>query len=1141
MALSAVAQKTDASSNHLLWRISGNGLERPSYLYGTMHLADKELFYFGDSLYAALEHTDGFAAELDLDGAFNAYISTLLGDKRNMSKLLSDADAETIKKYRVQLEKQIGKKSDRITIDDIRKEVSRKRKKIATGEQMDTFLDAYLFDLAGRMGKWTGGVEDFVDQFSLQDQIDQENIGIAASSNEQYLEVMKRNKKWYINERLDLLGGGAAGGFASSLDPSMVKRNKKMAYRMDSLAHERSTIFAVGAAHLPGDSGVITLLRKRGFRVEPVVSSRRIAPEDFVFKEVPKSWQTVFSEDSAYTVSMPKVPFAFTMPNLEIMKMKMDMEQAKGLFFVTGDVGSEINSVATRDKGLQQAVENYKKIDSLLESSPIVRDNLPGVRLKFTNDQIRFYAEVFIPGDYLVINLVGMIEDNEKESTQAEVERFFASFQPIKRKDFSIETTGNESIMEVPDYSFSIQMPESHSVNRAVSADSTSFGFSAMAMKNANQTFVMVQAMKPAAGYELIGRDSIETADVIKQFLKQIDASESRVIIEREGSFFHSWAWGKGSSKGQEMVMKVSIARKGELNYNLIKTTADLSDTSLRDDDFFRSFRTIPPAKIGWKWTASADGTFEMFAPGPFSGSGPGTYNKPQTWVAQDTLSAVNYFVEKYSFPRYFSSQSDSVLLAGELARRQNDDDDLISSQFFYQGAVAGMDAVIRAQGGRYRTFRLLLSRDTIYEAHVAMEPDAYADPFYTRPIRDFKLSDPQPPAARLFTSHVDLLVEALKSPDSLQRVEAFETLESVKFTQQDVPVLQEALLWAAETDLDFGYIWPASYIRKAILNADTARSSISFVRDRYQQLPSSATASRGELLSLLASQQTKGAFDLLATLTRDSIPSGLNMYSGFYDSLKLTGKLFPGWVRYLDDPGHGVSVTVLLSYLVKEKMADSVLLRSASKDILAIAASQLSIARRSVDSATTSLVDMVDILNFLQTPDSRRMMRSYGDLPDPYVKLAVVKGSVSQNEPVGLQILLAVAKDFRTRKDLYGFLKDNKKANLFPAAYKTAKWMGESELANWLDEDDYEVDSISWFAERIVNIGGKRQKIHLYRIKITDDEGVYLGVAGPYDLDGKLVEPDQDLVVTGVYFDDELDMDNLDEEIQTYLGQFNE
>jgi len=53
--------------NTLLWKISGNGLIKSSYLYGTMHLTDKRVFQLGDSLYKSIEQTEGFAAELDMN------------------------------------------------------------------------------------------------------------------------------------------------------------------------------------------------------------------------------------------------------------------------------------------------------------------------------------------------------------------------------------------------------------------------------------------------------------------------------------------------------------------------------------------------------------------------------------------------------------------------------------------------------------------------------------------------------------------------------------------------------------------------------------------------------------------------------------------------------------------------------------------------------------------------------------------------------------------------------------------------------------------------------------------------------------------------------------------------------------------
>ena len=51
----------------VLWRITGKGLSKPSYLFGTMHLNDQRLFNFGDSVYRAIERTEGLAIELSPD------------------------------------------------------------------------------------------------------------------------------------------------------------------------------------------------------------------------------------------------------------------------------------------------------------------------------------------------------------------------------------------------------------------------------------------------------------------------------------------------------------------------------------------------------------------------------------------------------------------------------------------------------------------------------------------------------------------------------------------------------------------------------------------------------------------------------------------------------------------------------------------------------------------------------------------------------------------------------------------------------------------------------------------------------------------------------------------------------------------
>src|ERR1041384_5258641 len=49
----------------LFWEISGNGLKKPSYLFGTMHVSSKMVFHLSDSFYHAIKSCDAVALELN--------------------------------------------------------------------------------------------------------------------------------------------------------------------------------------------------------------------------------------------------------------------------------------------------------------------------------------------------------------------------------------------------------------------------------------------------------------------------------------------------------------------------------------------------------------------------------------------------------------------------------------------------------------------------------------------------------------------------------------------------------------------------------------------------------------------------------------------------------------------------------------------------------------------------------------------------------------------------------------------------------------------------------------------------------------------------------------------------------------------
>ena len=291
-------------ANTLLWRITGKGLTSPSYLYGTMHLTDKRIFQLGDSLYKALEKTEGFAGELDMNRVGTAMINYFIREKEQKkaiepARLKDVLDPETWQLYKDQLEKKLGKKADKITVQDLDDVETRLNSDVFRKGDMPTFLDAWLSGQARKLGKWTGGIEDLEDQLEHEESLE-EKIQLAIFDDSYYRQSLDRLMRIYIAQQLDSIDAFMYREETGKKDYIMIRRNLKMSRRIDSLAFERSTLFAVGAGHLPGDSGVIALLRSRGFTVTPVFSSKTVSADKYVAKGVAAPWYTVPVRDSAY-------------------------------------------------------------------------------------------------------------------------------------------------------------------------------------------------------------------------------------------------------------------------------------------------------------------------------------------------------------------------------------------------------------------------------------------------------------------------------------------------------------------------------------------------------------------------------------------------------------------------------------------------------------------------------------------------------------------------------------------------------------------------------------------------------------------------------------------------------------------------
>jgi uncharacterized protein YbaP (TraB family) len=267
--------QSHAQENFLLWQISGNGLPDTSYLFGTIHIRDKRVFDLGDSTYYAIHHTKALFGELDLQDkdAMKAHASELMMPAGiSLESLLTPEEYKQVKKY---CKKHLGVYA--LLINKIKpiylsavvsEDILRKDEKKP--------LDLYLQDYASKLGHKIGGIETIAEQLAVMDILTLQEQANMLLEQVQHIEeekkLMEEMLQFYLSESLNKLDSLVQEDTTSQEfnEAILDARNKVMLQRIQDQMLKQSTFFAVGAAHLVGEKGLVLLLRKAGFQVRPV-------------------------------------------------------------------------------------------------------------------------------------------------------------------------------------------------------------------------------------------------------------------------------------------------------------------------------------------------------------------------------------------------------------------------------------------------------------------------------------------------------------------------------------------------------------------------------------------------------------------------------------------------------------------------------------------------------------------------------------------------------------------------------------------------------------------------------------------------------------------------------------------------------
>jgi uncharacterized protein YbaP (TraB family) len=269
-------QHADAqTAKSLLWEISGNGLANPSYLYGTMHVGDKRAHDFSDATLKAFNQSKAFAGELNMAEVDQLAVLNLmkLADGQKLKELFTADEWTRVETYCMErLRVNVNDFND-YNIFFVYSLIAQSQFKNQKGQA----VDLYFFDQAREQSKKLLGLEKMEEQIAAINSmtIDEQKKMLLESVDDKKDKSgseMKKMLKYYSKGDLDkLMALSTEADLGSNFETAFITdRNHRMAERMVPMMQSQSTFVAIGALHLPGEEGVIQLLRGMGYVVEPL-------------------------------------------------------------------------------------------------------------------------------------------------------------------------------------------------------------------------------------------------------------------------------------------------------------------------------------------------------------------------------------------------------------------------------------------------------------------------------------------------------------------------------------------------------------------------------------------------------------------------------------------------------------------------------------------------------------------------------------------------------------------------------------------------------------------------------------------------------------------------------------------------------
>ncbi len=281
-----------SANAQLLYKISGNGLKEPSYIVGTYHLAPAS---FADEIkgmqdaFAAVEQVYGEVDMLDAEASQIVTMQAMmLPEGKYIDDMFSAEEMERINAYvrgamgldlsHPMLREQLGRMRPSVLAIQL---TLLEFMKVTPNFNPNDLIDNYFQVEARKRGLVVGGFESVEFQMELlygesTDEEERESLLKLVDDKEAMLAEMQAMTDAYFSfdmksiHQLTIQSVETGEMTPEEFAEMITDRNRNWVEVMPEIMVAKPTLFVVGAGHLPGDEGVLELLKACGYKVKAV-------------------------------------------------------------------------------------------------------------------------------------------------------------------------------------------------------------------------------------------------------------------------------------------------------------------------------------------------------------------------------------------------------------------------------------------------------------------------------------------------------------------------------------------------------------------------------------------------------------------------------------------------------------------------------------------------------------------------------------------------------------------------------------------------------------------------------------------------------------------------------------------------------